>query len=179
MRIRPATVEDSAQIAAIYAPFVEHSHVSFEENAPDAAEMRERIASYTEKYPWLVAEERGQILGYAYACAHRSRAAYRWSVDSAIYVRESAQGRGVGKALYSELFRILKLQGFRSVYAGVSLPNDASIALHRSLGFAEVGIYRRVGYKDGAWRDTLWWQLQLDSDDARPEEPVQPGEVES
>lgn len=179
MRIRHATVEDAAQIAAIYAPLVERSHVSFEEKSPSAAEMRERIASYTEKYPWLVAEENGAILGYAYACAHRTRAAYRWSVDAAVYLREDARGRGIGKALYRELFRVLKLQGFRSVYAGIALPNDASIALHRSVGFTEVGIYRRVGYKDGAWRDTSWWQLELNSRDARPEEPLQPGEVES
>ena len=178
MRIRHATPDDAPQIAAVYAPFVERSHVSFEERTPSAADMRERIASYTEKYPWLVAEENGEVLGYAYACAHRSRAAYRWSVDSAIYLREDARGRGIGKALYSELFRILKLQGFRNVYAGIALPNDASIALHRALGFTEVGIYRSVGYKDGAWRDTWWWQLPLNSGDAAPKEPLAPGEIE-
>lgn len=177
MRIRHASLDDAPQIAAIYAPFVERSHVSFEEKAPSVAEMRGRIASYTDKYPWLVAEEHGDILGYAYACAHRGRAAYRWSVDSAIYMREDARGRGIGKALYTELFRLLKLQGFRSVYAGITLPNDASIALHRVAGFTEVGVYRRVGYKDGAWRDTSWWQLQLDIGDAAPSEPLTPGEV--
>lgn len=148
--------------------------MSFEERVPTADEMRERIRKYTELYPWLVAEENGAILGYAYACAHRERPAYRWSVDSAIYVRENARGRGVARALYEELFRILKEQRFHSVYAGIALPNDASIALHRSMGFSLVGTYKQVGYKDGAWRDTSWWQLQLSSGDAPPQEPLKP-----
>jgi phosphinothricin acetyltransferase len=116
-------------------------------------------------------------LGYAYACAHRARPAYRWSADSAIYVRQNAQGRGIGKALYRELFRLLKQQRFHGVFAGITLPNDASIALHRSVGFTPVGIYRQVGYKNGAWRDTSWWQLQLETSSAAPAEPLLPSEV--
>jgi L-amino acid N-acyltransferase YncA len=174
MNIRHAGPNDAQAIAEIYAPLVEHSHVSFEERAPTATEMAERIRSYTLTYPWLVAEDQDGILGYAYASAHRARPAYRWSVDAAIYIREEARGRGVGKVLYGELLRLLKLQRFHSVYAGIALPNDASIALHRSMGFTPVGIYEQVGYKAGAWRDTSWWQLQLAGPDTPPDEPLPP-----
>lgn len=174
MNIRHATPNDAEAIAEIYAPLVENSHVSFEERAPSATEMAQRISSYSQVYPWLVAEDERGILGYVYASAHRSRPAYRWSVDVAIYVRDDARGRGVGKALYRELFRLLKLQRYHSVYAGIALPNDASIALHRSMGFTPVGIYTHVGYKAGAWRDTSWWQLQLLGPDTPPDEPLAP-----
>lgn len=174
MEIRAANLDDAHQIAAIYAPSVEHSHISFEERAPSPGEMRERIRTYTQTHPWIVATEGDTILAYAYACAHRTRAAYRWSADSAIYVREDARGRGIGKGLYTELFRLLKLQHFHSIYAGITLPNEASIALHRSVGFTPVGIYREVGYKNGAWRDTSWWQLQLAGVQAPPDEPLLP-----
>ncbi len=180
MNIRSVSLDDAPQIAAIYAPAVERSHISFEERAPAEGEMRERIRSYTQMYPWLVAsEEDATVLGYAYACPHRARPAYRWSAESAIYVREGSQGRGIGKALYFELFRLLKLQRFHSVYAGITLPNDASIALHRAVGFTTVGIFREVGYKCGAWRDTSWWQLQLADSSVPPEEPLRPAEVQA
>jgi phosphinothricin acetyltransferase len=139
--------------------------------------MRERIDSYTKTHPWLVALENDAVLGYAYACPHRMRAAYRWSVDTAIYLRGDAQSRGIGKGLYTELLRLLKLQRFHSAFAGIALPNEASIALHRSVGFTPVGIYRKVGYKAGAWRDTSWWQLQLADSTAPPEEPLPLSEV--
>jgi L-amino acid N-acyltransferase YncA len=177
MEIRAANLDDAPQIARIYAPFVEHSHISFEERAPSTDEMRERIRSYTQTHPWLVATENAIILGYAYACEHRTRPAYRWSADSAIYMREDARGRGIGKALYLELFHLLKLQRFHSVYAGITLPNDASIALHRSVGFTPVGIYREVGYKNGVWRNTSWWQLQLSDPNAPPDEPLLPKDI--
>jgi phosphinothricin acetyltransferase len=178
MIIRPVAVDDAAQIAAIYAPSVENSHVSFEERAPTPDEVRERIRSYTRTHPWIVtASEDAGILAYAYACPHRSRPGYRWSVDTAIYVRQGAQGQGIGKALYAELFRQLKLQGFHSAFAGIALPNDASIALHRAVGFTPVGIYRKVGYKNGAWHDTSWWQLQLERSTEPPAEPLLPSEI--
>lgn len=177
MQIRFVTPDDAPQIARIYAPFVEHSHVSFEEHAPGAGEMAERIRSHTQTHPWVVVSEDEDMIGYAYASQHRTRPAYRWSADTAIYLRADAQGRGIGKALYLELFRLLKLQRFHSVYAGIALPNDASIALHRSVGFMPVGIYREVGYKAGAWRDTSWWQLRLGDSDAPPEEPLRPQDV--
>jgi L-amino acid N-acyltransferase YncA len=154
MEIRPVTLDDAEQIAAIYAPIVEHTPISFEELAPSAAEIRNRILSYTATYPWLVAASGADVIGYAYACAHMDRAAYRWSVNSSIYLREEARGRGIGKTLYSELFRQLEARRFHAVFAGITLPNEASVALHRSLGFALVGIYREVGHKFETWFDT-------------------------
>lgn len=172
MRIRLVQEGDAHAIAAIYAPIVERTHISFEERAPSAEEMRRRIASNGEKYPWLVAIDGDSMVGYAYASAHRSRAGYRWSVDSTVYVAEHARGQGVGTALYRELFERLRAQRFHNVFAGIALPNDASIALHRSLGFTHVGVYRRVGYKNGAWHDTSWWQLRLTDDEAAADEPL-------
>jgi phosphinothricin acetyltransferase len=177
MIIRPVALDHAEQIAGIYAPSVENSHISFEERAPTADEMRERIGSYTKTHPWIVAMEDAEILGYAYACTHRARPAYRWAAETAIYVRESAQGRGIGKALYHELLRLLKLQHFHGVYAGITLPNDASIALHRSVGFTPVGVYREIGFKNGAWRDTSWWQLRLERTSAPAGEPLVPSEI--
>jgi L-amino acid N-acyltransferase YncA len=164
MDIRPVILEDAEQIAAIYAPIVERTPISFEERAPNAAEMRERIQAYTTTYPWLVAASGRDVIGYAYAGAHMDRAAYRWSVNSSIYLREGARGQGIGKTLYSELFRLLEAHRFHAVFAGITLPNAASLALHRSLGFALVGIYREVGYKFSTWFDTSWWQRRLSAD---------------
>jgi L-amino acid N-acyltransferase YncA len=164
MQIRPVISEDAEQIAAIYAPIVEHTPISFEERAPTAAEMRERIRALTTTHPWLVAAAGDEILGYAYACAHQERAGYRWSVNSSIYLREESRGRGLGKQLYSELFRQLEARRFHAVFAGITLPNEASIGLHRSLGFALVGTYREVGLKFGTWFDTSWWQVRLSPD---------------
>ncbi|HLJ84232.1 MAG TPA: arsinothricin resistance N-acetyltransferase ArsN1 family B [Candidatus Eremiobacteraceae bacterium] len=175
MEIRPVILDDAEQIAAIYAPIVEHTSISFEERAPSVSEMRERIRSNTITYPWLVATSGDDVLGYAYASAHMDRAGYRWSVNSSIYVREDARGRGTGKTLYAELFRLLEQRRFHAVFAGIALPNDASIALHRSLGFALVGIYREVGFKFGAWFDTSWWQRRL-SAEPRDDRPSRPSE---
>jgi L-amino acid N-acyltransferase YncA len=157
-RVRPS---DAAAIAAIYAPIVERSIISFEEVAPTSAGIRERIEAVAETWPWLVAAADDEVLGYVYASEHRTRAAYRWSVDVTAYVREDARGRGIGRDLYGVLFRVLELQGFHRAFAGITLPNDASVALHRSAGFEPVGVYREVGFKLGAWRDVSWWQRSI------------------
>ncbi len=170
--IRLATAGDAAQIAAIYAPVVERTHISFEERAPSADEMRVRMRSTGGKYPWLVAIDGERVVGYAYAGVHRPRESYRWSVETTVYLDEEARGRGIGKALYLQLLSLLRAQRFHSAFAGIALPNDASIALHRSVGFTHVGTYREIGYKHGAWRDTSWWQLQLTRDDVPPQEPL-------
>ena len=152
---------DAAACAVIYAPFVAGAAVSFEEQPPSAEEMAARIAQTSERYPWLVVEDAGAVIGYAYASAHRERAAYRWACDVAVYVGEGHRGRGVGRELYGALFELLRRQGIQVAVGGITLPNDASVRLHEAFGFELVGIYRRIGWKDGQWRDVGWWELEL------------------
>ena len=139
VRFRETTAGDAASIAAIYALYMRDTIISFETEPPAAAEMSRRIASVGERYPWLLAEQGGQVLGYAYAGEHRSRAAYRWDVDVAVYLAAAAHRRGIGRRLYQVLFDMLRLQGYINAYAGISLPNAASVGLHESLGFLAVG----------------------------------------
>jgi L-amino acid N-acyltransferase YncA len=167
-----AGAADAAAVAAIYAPSVESTVISFEEVVPSVEQTRGRIEATLHRWPWLVFEEGGDVLGYAYAGKHRERAAYRWSVDVSAYVGEHARGRGIGRALYLALFRVLREQGFHHAFAGITLPNDASIALHRSVGFAPVGIYREVGFKFGAWRDVSWWECPIAPPGTAPREPI-------
>jgi L-amino acid N-acyltransferase YncA len=170
--IRLATERDAEQVAAIYAPNVTDSIISFESEPPSADEMRRRIEGTLERYPWLVCERHGRVLGYAYAGAHGTRAAYQWSVDVSVYVHWETQRAGVGRALYTSLFAALKLQGFYNAYAGATLPNPASVGLHESVGFRAVGVYRGVGYKLGAWHDVVWWHLALRERVADPDPPA-------
>jgi phosphinothricin acetyltransferase len=170
--IRLATERDAEEIAAIYAPNVTNTFISFESEPPTEEEMRRRIEGTLERYPWLVCERRGRMLGYAYAGAHGSRAAYRWSVDVSVYVHEEAHRTGVGRALYTSLFAVLDLQGFYNAYAGATLPNPASVGLHESIGFRPVGVYCGVGYKLGAWHDVGWWHLPLRERVANPDPPT-------
>ena len=167
--IRLANEGDAEPIQSIYAPFCgPDSIVSFEMGAPSVDEVRRRISSTLQRYPWLVIDDGGTVLGYSYASVHNERAAYRWSVNTAIYVRHGQQRRGMGGALYDSLFAALRLQGFVNAYAGITLPNEPSVWLHRALGFEEVGVYRSVGFKAGAWRDVAWWQLALRDREGQP-----------
>ena len=168
MKIRQATVDDAAQINEIYGPFCVNSTVSFETEAPSIEEMAQRIAKCNQRFPWLVCERDGVILGYAYSSAHRERPAHQWSVEASAYVRDGHRGAGMGRALYSALFDVLRQQGFYRVYAGISLPNFASVSLHEAMGFSEVGVYQGVGYKAGAWRDVGRWVLALQPQDQPP-----------
>lgn len=170
---------DGAACAAIYAPYVKRTAISFEEVAPTAQEFATHIAATSRRYPWVVLEDGGDVIGYAYAAQHRVRAAYRWAVDVGIYVDPARHRSGAGRALYEALFHLLRRQGLRSAVAGITLPNDASIGLHRALGFEHVGTYRAIGWKAGAWRDVSWWQLALCPDgdgqaDGAPPEPLGP-----
>lgn len=135
--------------------------ISFEVQAPDEVEMGRRITRTSASYPWLVAEVDGRVAGYAYASEHRQRAAYRWAADVALYVEPGQQRRGLGRALYGALLELLARQGVHVACAGITLPNEASVRLHEALGFEPVGIYRRIGWKHGAWRDVGWWQREL------------------
>ena len=162
MAIRTATPDDASSIIAIYAPIVENSAISFESTVPGVQEMRERIAKTLDRYPWLVSEDAtGCIDGFVYASEHRTRAAYRWAVDATAYVRSEARRVGIGKRLYIALFEELVELGYFQAFAGIALPNPASVALHESVGFECLGIYRNVGYKLGAWHDVGWWQKSL------------------
>ena len=148
---------DGAACAAIYAPHVTDGVTSFEEVAPDAPAMAERIRRIQATHPWLVDEgEDGRVTGFAYGSAHSPRASYRWSADVAVYVHPDHHRRGVGRRLYEELFARLRRQGFRVLCAGIALPNPGSVGLHEAMGFTPVGVYRRVGWKHGAWRDVGW-----------------------
>jgi L-amino acid N-acyltransferase YncA len=170
-RVRLAMVDDAEAMLAIYAPVVRDSAISFELEPPTLAEMRGRIEAGASSLPWLVCERAGTLLGYAYAGPHRSRPAYRWSVETSVYVSADAQRRGVARALYSSLMAILELQGYRNLFAIITLPNPASVAFHEVLGFAPIGVHRRAGYKLGAWHDVGWWQRWLGEDAPDPSPP--------
>ncbi len=169
---RIATRADAAAIAAIYAPYVTDTVVTFETDPPDAAEFERRIAMIGSRYPWLLAERDGTAVGYAYACEYRERAAYRWSVEVTVYLAPAAQRQGVGRALYARLFALLRRQNVVNAYGIVTLPNVASVALHEAFGFAAVGVYRHVGYKHGKWHDVGWFHLGIGQPWATPLEPV-------
>lgn len=167
--IRLASASDATQIQAIYAPIVRDTVISFELEVPDVDTIVARIrATRDAGFPWLVAERDDRIVGYAYASRHRERAAYDWSTDVSVYVHEDARGRGIGRALYTSLFAVLALQGYHNAYAGATLPNPASVALHEAVGFREIGVYRNVGYKAGAWHDVIWWGRTLTPHTTKP-----------
>ncbi|HEX5470542.1 MAG TPA: arsinothricin resistance N-acetyltransferase ArsN1 family B [Lacipirellulaceae bacterium] len=169
--IRFARLTDAAGIRAIYAPYCESTCVSFETVAPNMDEMRERINRVAVQHPWLVCEVGGQIVGYVYASQFRERAAYRWAVEVAIYVATDYHGHGVGRALYHTLFSILRYQGYFKAFAGISLPNDASVGLHERMGFRPAAVFRGVGYKCERWIDVGWWQLELQEARSSPPDP--------
>jgi phosphinothricin acetyltransferase len=172
VEIRLARDADAEAIAAIYRPIVETTAISFETDAPDAAEICQRVADTLPVYPWLVCDIDGEVAGYAYATKHRVRAAYRWSVDTSVYIDEARRRLGVGRGLYQSLFAILAAQGFVNAFAGIALPNAGSVGLHEAVGFAPLGVYRRVGFKFGEWRDVGWWQLALKAHEASPGVPI-------
>ncbi|SDM43071.1 phosphinothricin acetyltransferase [Catalinimonas alkaloidigena] len=159
--IRLARPDDAAALRAIYAPFVETTATSFEWAVPSEAEFGQRITRTLPKYPWLVFDVDGTVAGYAYATSHRQRTAYDWSVESSVYLAPTFHRRGIGQALYTSLLALLTLQGFRNVYAGITLPNPASEAFHQAFGFEPIGLYRDIGYKFGAWHSVAWFQLSL------------------
>lgn len=172
IRIRLAVPDDGAALSDIYRPAVTDCSTSFELEAPDGAEMARRVSRVMERTPWLVLEKRGTVLGYAYATPHRDRAAYQWSVEVSAYVDGSAHRQGVARMLYTALFAGLVVQGFRNAYAGITLPNPASEGFHAALGFTPVGVYRGVGYKQGAWHDVIWLERLLAPRVLDPPPPV-------
>lgn len=190
-RIRLATPADAPAVSDVYAPYVTDDVASFESTPPTAAEMRNRITDTLVAHPWLVCDvseppneadtedESGDdaILGYAYAGPHRSRDAYRWSVDVSVYVRGESHRAGVATGLYESMLAILERQGFRTAYAGITLPNPASEGFHAAMGFEPVGTYERVGYKNGGWHDVGWYARPFGDYPVAPDEPVTLAEV--
>lgn len=161
MIIRVVKERDAEAIQRIYAPIVADTPISFEMEVPSVDEIKERLKKTLVLHPWLVYELDGKVVGYAYASTYRTRVAYQWSAEVTVYVDQNFRGKGIGKALYLDLFEILKKQGYRTLIGGITLPNTGSVAIHESLGFRKVAHFNSVGYKLGAWHDVGFWQLEV------------------
>lgn len=170
-QVRAASPADAEACAAIYAPYVTDTTITFETVPPSTEEMAERIAAAARSHAWVVLEDEGQVAGYAYGGPFKSRAAYRWSCEVSVYLELGRRRTGAGRTLYDVLFARLVERGFRTAVAGMTLPNDASVGLHRAMGFEPVGTYRRIGWKHGAWHDVAWTQRPLILDEDPPTEP--------
>jgi phosphinothricin acetyltransferase len=175
--VRLARAEDSAAIAAIYRPYVLDTAVSFEVDPPDPDEIGRRIEAGGALYAWLVGEAEGKVVGYSSASAFRTRPAYRFAVETSVYLGADHCGRGYGRALYERLIGLVEAQGFTEAIGAITLPNPASVRLHEAMGFLPVGAYRRVGWKCGGWHDVGLWQRHLAAPAAQPPEPKRYAEV--
>lgn len=161
INIRSAQIEDAADLVAIYAPYVEGTAITFETEVPTVADFAGRIEKTLEKFPYLVAEEEGALVGYAYASTYYARAAYDWTVELSVYVSKEARGKGIGSLLYDDIEEDLMARGFKNFLACIALPNPASLALHEKRGYEEVAHFKKVGYKFGVWHDIVWLQKSL------------------
>ena len=170
--IRIATTDDIPQILAIYGPYIEHSTASFEYTVPSEEAFRERFLGITGQFPWLVWEEDGRILGYAYASRPFERAAYQWCAEASIYLCKEAQGKGIGKKLYAELEKQLQKQGYKKVYAIITTANQASVEFHKAVGYRHTATFPNCGYKFGAWYGTIWMEKDLNHWDHPPQKPI-------
>jgi L-amino acid N-acyltransferase YncA len=169
-KIRDASEQDAEACAAIYAPYVTDTAITFEIDPPSPAEMSERIAAAGRTHAWLVLEDDGRVVGYAYGGPFKARAAYRWSCEVSVYLERGRRRTGAGRALYEALFERLAARGFRTAVAGMTLPNEASVGLHRALGFEPIGTYRKIGWKHDRWHDVAWAQRPLAADQDPPAE---------
>ena len=172
MNIRLATPYDATHIRNIYRPIVLNTPISFEYDVPTVEVIEERIRYTLEQFAWLVCEEANITTGYAYAGTHRSRTAYQWSTEVSAYVHENYRGRKIGTALYKTLFELLKAQGYYRAFAGITLPNPASVRLHESVGFVPIGVFHGIGYKQDNWHDVGWWEYALQSTPPQPKSPI-------
>lgn len=170
--IRLINKNDIESVLDIYIPYIKNTAISFEEHIPTLIDFGKRVKNITNFYPWLVYEENDKIHGYAYACEHRLREAYKWSVDVAVYIDTTEHGKGIGSALYKTLFEILRKQGFYNAYAGIALPNEKSVSLHEKFGFQKIAEYNKVGYKLHKWWNVGWWELELQNKNIAPTAPV-------
>jgi phosphinothricin acetyltransferase len=170
-KIRLATEADVASILEIYRPFIAETVITFEYEVPTLTEFSKRMANIQKKYPWIVCEVNGAVVGYAYASQFNERAAYDWSIDFSIYIKSHYHRQKIGKALYFALFELLKLQGYCNAYAGIAMPNIKSESFHQSFGFKPIGVYHNVGYKFGDWRDVKWFELRIQDYSKSPLRP--------
>jgi len=159
--IRPVEPRDVEAMQRLYAPYVASTATTFKIEIPSVADFAERVREVITSHPWWVFEAESRVVGYAYGSKHRARAAYQWTSEVSVYVSPEVQGRGVGRLLYRRLFDALADRGYRQALGGITLPNPASVALHESVGFEPVGIYRNIGFKFGRWHDVGWWQKPL------------------
>lgn len=176
--LRLATPADAKGLLEIYAPYISNTSFTFETEVPSIEEFAKRISTYLINWPWLVYEVDGMIAGYAYATRHRERTAYQWCIESSVYIHDDFQRNGIALALYTALFEILKIQGFRNVYAVINLPNDRSVSFHEQVGFTHFATYEKVGYKLGKWKNVGWWKLSINDYDDEPAAPIKFVELE-
>ena len=176
--VRMARPADAEGILKIYSSYILADACTFETEVPNVAEFGERVAKYVRKYPWIVCEIDGVFAGYVYASSHRERAAYQWTCECSIYINDDYKGKGIGQELYSCLFEILRIQGLVNVYAGITLPNGASVRLHEKCGFEPFAIYHNIGYKLNAWHKVGWWRLRLNDYEPKPSPPIKFSELE-
>ena len=169
--IQAAQGRHAAGIAEVYRPYVLEGAVSFEQDPPDEQDIGRRMLA-APRLPWFVAVRGEAVVGYAYAARHRERPAYRWSVDVTVYLAPDERGRGTGRALYETLLAEVQGLGYISAFAGITLPNEASVALHEAMGFVAVGVFARAGFKQGHWHDVGWWQRTLSEPPVPPDEPL-------
>lgn len=172
LQVRTATTADAKAIQDIYAPYILSSACTFEAIVPPINEFENRIERCLQNFPWIVCETNDGIGGYVYASRHREREAYQWTCECSVYIHQHFKGKGLGLALYRCLFAILKQQGLVNVYAGITLPNDASVRLHEKCGFEHFATYHNVGYKLGNWHKVGWWRLQLNDYQLNPSPPL-------
>lgn len=170
--IRNGTLEDTAELLDIYNYYVKHTSFTFDVKEPTFEEYRKKISDISNVYPWIVCELDNKIVGFAYASAHKPRCAYDWSADATIYLKSDVQSKGIGAKLYEVLFDQLKKQNIYNVYAGITVPNEKSIALHKKFGFEKIAVYKNVGFKLGKWSDVAWYHLQLIEITNNPPEPL-------
>lgn len=169
--IRFITLSDAQQALDVYAHYVKNTAITFEYSVPTLQDFTDRIITNTIDYPWLVCIYNNKVVGYAYGSRHRYKTAYQWSVESTIYLAPEIQNKGIGKIMYNALFSILKLQGYYSVFAGVALPNEGSEKLHITMGFEEIGVFKKIGFKLNQWHDVKWFQLDLKQNSSPENDP--------
>jgi L-amino acid N-acyltransferase YncA len=178
VQVRVANASDARQILEIYTPYILGSAFTFETEVPSEAEFKERMHKYLHARPWLVCTLDGSVISYVYASGHRERVAYQWCCESSVYTKKDFQGMGIGQELYKVLFLILKMQGYRNIYAGITLPNEPSIKLHEKCGFTHFATYDNIGYKLGEWKNVGWWKLSVNHYDRKPSPPIAFGEMD-